>query len=144
MLNNDAGRIRALMALLPRSALGRCTAPDQRARIALEVGAHPAQRAREIAQLGNQLAHFGQPFAGETLEVRAGAVEDFLTEAGIAYTSRTLVGDIAQSIVEHGDAAQCRTIYMGTRGMGALPNLVMGSIATKVVHLALVPVVLVH
>ena len=67
------------------------------------------------------------------------ASEKILTEAGIAYTSRTLVGDIAQSIVEHGDAAQCRTIYMGTRGMGALPNLVIGSIATKVVHLALVP-----
>jgi nucleotide-binding universal stress UspA family protein len=70
--------------------------------------------------------------------------EKILKDAGIAYTSRILVGDIAQQIVEHGDAAQCRMIYMGTRGMSALPNLVMGSIATKVVHLALVPVVLVH
>jgi len=34
-------------------------------------------------------------------------------------------------------------IYMGTRGMSALPNLVLGSIATKVVHLSLIPVVLV-
>jgi nucleotide-binding universal stress UspA family protein len=70
--------------------------------------------------------------------------EKILEDEGIAYSPRILVGDVAQQIVEHGDAAQCRMIYMGTRGMGALPNLVMGSIATKVVHLALVPVVLVH
>jgi nucleotide-binding universal stress UspA family protein len=35
-------------------------------------------------------------------------------------------------------------IYMGTRGMGAVSGLVMGSTATKVLHLASVPVVLVH
>jgi nucleotide-binding universal stress UspA family protein len=35
-------------------------------------------------------------------------------------------------------------IYMGTRGMTAVSNMVMGSIATKVLHLADVPVVLVH
>jgi nucleotide-binding universal stress UspA family protein len=71
------------------------------------------------------------------------ASEKILTAAGIPYTSRILVGNVAESLVEHADAAQCQMIYMGTRGMRALPNLVMGSIATKVVHLALVPVVLV-
>jgi nucleotide-binding universal stress UspA family protein len=35
-------------------------------------------------------------------------------------------------------------IYLGTRGMTALSNVVMGSIATKVLHLADVPVVPVH
>ena len=70
--------------------------------------------------------------------------ERMLTEAGIAFTTHILVGSIAETIVEQGDTAQCRMIYMGTRGMGAVANLVMGSIATKVVHLALVPVVLVH
>ena len=32
---------------------------------------------------------------------------------------------------------------MGTRGMGAVAGLVMGSVAQKVVHLAAVPVTLV-
>jgi nucleotide-binding universal stress UspA family protein len=32
---------------------------------------------------------------------------------------------------------------MGTRGMGAIGNVFLGSIATKVVHLASVPVTLV-
>lgn len=35
-------------------------------------------------------------------------------------------------------------IYLGTRGMTALANVVMGSIATRVLHLAEVPVVLVR
>jgi len=70
--------------------------------------------------------------------------EKMLAEACIAFTSHILVGSIAETIVIHGDTAQCRMIYMGTRGMGAVANMVMGSIATKVVHLALVPVVLVH
>jgi nucleotide-binding universal stress UspA family protein len=34
-------------------------------------------------------------------------------------------------------------MYMGTRG-GALANMVLGSVATKVLHLAHIPVVLVH
>jgi nucleotide-binding universal stress UspA family protein len=33
---------------------------------------------------------------------------------------------------------------MGTRGMGAVGNLVLGSAATKVIHLSDVPVMLVH
>jgi nucleotide-binding universal stress UspA family protein len=32
---------------------------------------------------------------------------------------------------------------MGTRGMGAIGNLVLGSVATKVIHLTEVPVTLV-
>ena len=32
---------------------------------------------------------------------------------------------------------------MGTRGMGAMGNLILGSVATKVIHLVDVPVTLV-
>jgi nucleotide-binding universal stress UspA family protein len=32
---------------------------------------------------------------------------------------------------------------MGTRGMGSVSNLLLGSVATKVIHLAPVPVLLV-
>ncbi len=41
------------------------------------------------------------------------------------------------------DAEGVDVIVMGTRGMGALANLALGSTATKVVHLAEVPVTLV-
>jgi nucleotide-binding universal stress UspA family protein len=67
-----------------------------------------------------------------------------LDAAGIHYVPHILVGEIAQSLVTHAEKTGCRMIYMGTRGMGAMANLVVGSVATKVLHLCHVPVVLVH
>ncbi|HEX6001239.1 MAG TPA: universal stress protein [Hyphomicrobiaceae bacterium] len=58
-----------------------------------------------------------------------------------------------QAHIEHGDAAtviaqrasdlDCDGIIMGTRGLGAIGNLLLGSVALKVVHLTHVPVTLV-
>lgn len=67
-----------------------------------------------------------------------------LDAAGIKYVPHILIGQIAQTIVEHAHKSGCQIIYMGTRGMTAVSNVVMGSTATKVLHLADVPVVLVH
>ena len=72
------------------------------------------------------------------------AARQLLDAAGIRYTAHILVGAIAQTITEHAHGSSCHMIYMGTRGMTALSNVVMGSTATKVLHLAEVPVVLVH
>lgn len=63
--------------------------------------------------------------------------------AGVNYTSEILIGDIAPTIAERAESLHCDGIVMGTRGMGAVGNLVMGSVATKVVHLAKCPVTLV-
>jgi nucleotide-binding universal stress UspA family protein len=71
------------------------------------------------------------------------ASRDLLDAAGIRYNAHILVGDIADTIVKHAMAAQCHTICIGTRGMSALANAVMGSIATKVVQRSTVPVLLV-
>ncbi|MCJ9712965.1 universal stress protein, partial [Bordetella hinzii] len=38
---------------------------------------------------------------------------------------------------------QCDRIVMGTRGLGAVGGLVLGSVAQKVIHLSPVPVTLV-
>ena len=46
-------------------------------------------------------------------------------------------------IVKRPEELNCDGIVMGTRGMGAIGNLVMGSVATKVVHLTKLPVTLV-
>ena len=42
-----------------------------------------------------------------------------------------------------GRRLKCDAIVMGTRGMTVLGNLVLGSVASKVVHLSSVPVTLV-
>jgi nucleotide-binding universal stress UspA family protein len=67
-----------------------------------------------------------------------------LDAAGIPYVPHILVGEIAQSLVEHTQKTDCKMLYMGTRGMSAMSNLMVGSVATKVLHLCTVPVVLVH
>ncbi len=63
--------------------------------------------------------------------------------AGVPYTSEIVVGDTAHMIVKRAHELQSREIVMGTRGMTAIANLVMGSVATRVVHLATIPVTLV-
>lgn len=70
--------------------------------------------------------------------------KQILDQAKIRYTPHILVGDIAKAIVEQADKSRCDMIYMGTRGMSAATNMLVGSIATKVLHLAHVPVVLIH
>jgi len=67
-----------------------------------------------------------------------------LDAAAVAHTAHRSVGAIAPTIVEQAGKLGSNLIFMGTRGMSALPNLLMGSIATQVLHLAAVPVVLVR
>jgi nucleotide-binding universal stress UspA family protein len=67
-----------------------------------------------------------------------------LDAAGIGYVPHILVGEIAQSLVGHAEKTGCRMVCMGTRGMSAMSNLMVGSVATKVLHLSAVPVLLVH
>lgn len=63
--------------------------------------------------------------------------------AGVPFTSEILVGDLARMIVAYGEEKGCDQIVMGTRGLGAIGNLLMGSVATKVIHLTKLPVTLV-
>jgi nucleotide-binding universal stress UspA family protein len=63
--------------------------------------------------------------------------------AGVKFTTKVLIGNISKKIVAYAEKIGCEGIVMGTRGMGAIGGLVMGSIATKVVHLTKLPVTLV-
>lgn len=53
------------------------------------------------------------------------------------------VGDVASTIVAFARKTGCEEIIMGTRGLGRISGLVLGSVAMKVVNLAQVPVTLV-
>ena len=66
-----------------------------------------------------------------------------LDAAGIPYDHHIGVGDPGTVIVEFAKAKKCDHIVMGTRGLGALSGLMMGSVATKVVQLSELPVTLV-
>ena len=66
-----------------------------------------------------------------------------LDGAGIAYRPRILVGPIAETIVKHAKDKRCELIYIGTRGMSQLGKALVGSTATKVLHISDTPVLLV-
>jgi nucleotide-binding universal stress UspA family protein len=71
------------------------------------------------------------------------AAKKMLDRAGIGYRERILVGPIAETLVRHAREARCDMICIGTRGMTALVNVLLGSVATKVLHISSVPVLLV-
>jgi nucleotide-binding universal stress UspA family protein len=54
-----------------------------------------------------------------------------------------IMGVPEQVIVEQEEALGCDLIVMGTRGLGAIKSITMGSVASKVVHLSKRPVTLV-
>ena len=66
-----------------------------------------------------------------------------LDAAGVEYVHHIAVGGAAEVITRFAKEQGCDQILMGTRGMGAAANVVMGSVATQVVDLADVPVILV-
>lgn len=67
-----------------------------------------------------------------------------LDAAGLAYAHHIGVGDPAEVIVEYAKAKGCDQIMMGSRGLGSVSGLVLGSVATKVLHLTGVPVTLIR
>lgn len=63
--------------------------------------------------------------------------------AGIRFQARVVVGDIAESIVKQAKSTRCDLICIGTRGMSGLGKALVGSTATKVLHISDLPVLLV-
>lgn len=68
------------------------------------------------------------------------AAREWLDQSGIAFKVEKRVGDPAQEIVDFARSERCEMIAMGTSGRTALKNLVMGSVATKVLAASTVPV----
>ncbi|MGX4640397.1 universal stress protein [Massilia sp. SYSU DXS3249] len=79
------------------------------------------------------------PQAAQALEPAA----KILVEAGVPYTLHCHFGLPAPEIAGYAHSTACDAIIMGTRGRGALANLMIGSVATQVVKLVDIPVTLV-
>jgi nucleotide-binding universal stress UspA family protein len=70
-------------------------------------------------------------------------VRERARDAGVAVRTEVLVGSAAECIVALAGRAGCDAIVMGTRGMGTVAGLLMGSVAQKVLHLGTLPLTLV-
>lgn len=66
-----------------------------------------------------------------------------LDGAGVRYQHHICVGAYAETIIACARERDCNMIVMGARGLGAVAGLLLGSVATKVIHLSAVPVLIV-
>ena len=65
-----------------------------------------------------------------------------LERANVTHARHVEIGEPADTIARFAKQYHCDMIVMSTRGLNAGAGLLLGSVATKVVHLASVPVLL--
>jgi len=66
-----------------------------------------------------------------------------LDGVGIAHSEHLFVGEPAEVISRFAREHGCDEIVIGSRGLGTIGSLLVGSVASKIIHLSEVPVVLV-
>lgn len=66
-----------------------------------------------------------------------------LDAAKVPYIFHIGVGDPAHVIVHYAHEKKCEQIFMGSRGLGSIAGLLLGSVTIKVIHLSDVPILLV-
>jgi nucleotide-binding universal stress UspA family protein len=82
---------------------------------------------------------FHQEEGGKALAAAA----KLLAGSGLRHEAHVAIGEPAQTIVDYAGEKGCSLIVMSTRGLGPIADLLLGSVAHKVLHLARVPVTLV-
>ena len=66
-----------------------------------------------------------------------------LDDAKVRYNHHISVGEAGPVVARMVEELKCDQVIMGTRGTSAIANMVLGSVATKVLHAVNVPVLLV-
>lgn len=116
----------------------------------------PAARPAEIHLLNVQewpplyLEHMTPMLVNDLRESQMASGHSLLEQAAnrVASTQGTcrthvLLGRPGPLIAEHADKLGCDHIVMGTRGLGAIKGLFLGSVATQVLHLCRLPLTLI-
>ena len=96
------------------------------------------------------IAIAGATMAGDLQETASQASAQALGEAvekseaaGAAFKTLVRTGQVAETIAQVAREEDIQQIVMGTRGLGSIKGLLMGSVAMKVIHLAGVPITLI-
>ena len=116
-----------------------------------------ADRYKEAPEL--HLLNVQPPLTGDvTMFIRHDQVQQFHNDEGKKalagarkkldaakrpYESTVAVGHPAETIVQYAREKRCDQIYIGTRGLGPITGMLLGSVTTKVLHLSDLPVLLV-
>jgi nucleotide-binding universal stress UspA family protein len=93
------------------------------------------------------LSHMPENEVHAMQEVRGGdalvSARALLDKAGIAYVPAVLLGPVAEQIARYAAENRCEQIVMGTRGLGGIGSVLMGSVSTRLLSLTDLPVTLV-
>jgi nucleotide-binding universal stress UspA family protein len=84
-----------------------------------------------------------QAFHREQGEAALASARAILDGAKVAYVTHIGIGEPAHVIAHYANEKAIDQIVMGTRGLGTVAGLVMGSVTTKVLSLTDVPVLLI-
>ncbi len=99
----------------------------------------PIPYARAVSTIGSdKVEQYYREEGEETLK----SARARLDAAKVAYVHHIIVGDPADVIVRYAKEQKVDQIVIGTHGRGRIGNIVLGSVASKVVHLTEVPVLL--
>jgi nucleotide-binding universal stress UspA family protein len=63
--------------------------------------------------------------------------------SSVTFKTLTRTGQTAETIAQVARSEDVKHIVMGTRGLGGIQGLLLGSVATQVIHLAEVPITLI-
>ncbi len=91
----------------------------------------------------------GEPYLSQLIEQRTAAGQEMTREAalligeGVEIHNELLFGSPAECILQVAETRGCDLIVMGTRGLGVLQGLLLGSQAQKVINNAPCPVLVV-
>jgi nucleotide-binding universal stress UspA family protein len=95
-----------------------------------------------------EVMRFMKPAEVKRMQLEHGAAalqtaKRLLDRAGVQYEEHVLIGEPAETIARFARRGSFDKIIMGTHGRTGMSRLLMGSVATKVLHLSTVPVTLV-
>jgi len=130
--DGSTASLAALVALIERRAWFR-----EAAELTLFYAHPPLPYKRAVAWAGKDAVH---SYYEEESEAALAPGRRLLDERGVGYAVEKRVGDPAEEIIACAEAGGFALIVMGTHGHTALGNLVMGSVATKVLAARKVPV----
>jgi nucleotide-binding universal stress UspA family protein len=103
--------------------------------------AQPALPPRARAALGKEIV---DKYHSEEAEKILGPVSKFLLRHGIDAKSQWKVGPSGETVAKFAQSGKFDLVILGSHGHGAIGNLVMGSVATRVLAHCTVPVLLVR
>lgn len=137
----------------------RIVVPVDGSEVALRALGHAVRLSRLIGEAEVHLVNVQPPISGsvgtfvgsetidrfyrEESDNALAPARKLLEKEGLPAHAAMRVGSSGQTIVDYANELPCDEIVMGTRGLGRIGTLVMGSVATEVVHLAEVPVTLI-